>query len=166
MTQTILYRANKESRVVTGEPQLALPIDVEDHGEIRVYRMTLAFLPPSKNVYDGYPNEWKSGIKRKWINAVVKECEELAMPKGVQKVGLSAKLIFATKNRRDASNYAGPLWNFVPDGLQRAGVLVDDSDGHVQFGPNLGVSFAYDTRTSVPKKRREKTVISIAMEVR
>jgi Holliday junction resolvase RusA-like endonuclease len=149
---------------MTATPQLALPLSVKEAGEIRVYRMTLPFLPPSKNEYDNWPGTWKSAAKKKWINAITAECQAQMMPLGVQKVGLAATLVFPSDRRRDLSNYAQALWNFVPDALQRAGVLVNDSDGHVQYGPQLGVKFAVDTR-KIAESHRKRTIIDIAMRV-
>lgn len=149
---------------MTATPQLALPLSVKEEGEVRVYRMTLPFLPPSKNKYDPLPGQWKSGIKKKWLKAVMEECEAQMMPLGVPKIGLAATLVFATQGRRDIQNYANCLWNFVPDALVKAKVLVDDNDGRVQFGPQLGIKFAYDTRR-IAKSHRERTIIDIAMRV-
>lgn len=145
--------------------QLALPVDVEQQGEIRLYKIALPYLPHSKNVYDQWPGQWKQGVKRKWERDIVTRCDELLMPRGVSQVGLAATLVFPSKARRDIQNYSQMLWHFVPDALQKAGVLLDDREGCVQFGPNLGVKFAYDLRQGVPKKRRERTIIAITMLV-
>lgn len=145
--------------------QLALPLNVHDTGEVRLYRMMLPFLPPSKNVYDGWQAMWQSGHKKKWIRAIAEQVEELDMPLGVQQIGLAATLVFPSKNRRDPQNYASTLWNFVPDGLVRAGVVSDDREGQVQIGPNWGVKFAYDLRATVDKRFRSKTLLAVTMRV-
>lgn len=163
--QIFVMRPGRDGDSMTATPQLALPLSVKEAGEIRVYRMTLPFLPPSKNQYDGWPGTWQSSCKKKWIKAVLAECEAQMMPLQIQKIGLHATLVFATDRGRDLSNYAQSLWNFVPDALQRAKVLVNDSDGHIQYGPNLGLKFAVDTRKSLPAKHRERTIIDIAMRV-
>lgn len=145
--------------------QLALPVDVEDDGEIRLYKMAFPFLPPSKNVYDGWPREWKSGVKRKWEKAIATKVDEMMMPKHVIKIGLAATLVFPSNARRDPQNYSNCLWNFVPDGLQKAGVIDDDREGMIEIGPNWGLKFDYDLRATLPKKRRERTIIAITMLV-
>lgn len=158
------YRVNPSSGHVEGT-QLALPVDSEQHGEIQLYRFTLPYLPPSKNVYDNWPPTWKSSMKKKWVRDVVRKCEEAMVPHGVAKVGLAATLVFPTRARRDPQNYAGPLWNFVPDALQKHGVIDDDREGKIEIPVNWGVKFAYDDRQGIPKKRRSRTIIAMTMLV-
>lgn len=160
-----VHEKRRGGEVVTAEVQLALPVNVDDDGEIRLYRIVLPFLPPSKNVIDNWPPQWKHAAKKKWEKAIAAECEALAMPKGIRRIGLSAVLVFASKGRRDPQNYAQQLWHWVPDGLQKAGVLLDDREGCIEFGPNLGVRFQYDLRKGVPKKKRERTVVALTMHV-
>lgn len=145
--------------------QLALPVGVDQEDDVRLYRIAFPFLPPSKNVIDNWPGEWKRAVKKKWERWIAQECEALAMPKGVAQVGLAATLVFPTNARRDTQNYAQSLWHFVPDGLVKAGVLLDDRDGCVVYGPNLSVRFEYDLRRGVPRKKRERTIVAITMAV-
>jgi hypothetical protein len=154
--------------------QGALPLEEVDERGVVIYRFTLPFLPPSKNSFDGWPREWKSGTKKKWQRHVAARCRELNLPLGMTQIGLSAKLYFPTNNRRDPQNYAQCLWNFVPDALVgctarcaqpcvlHAGVLVDDNQGRIEFGPNLGVQMVWDRRKA-PKKVIERTSIAIAV---
>jgi hypothetical protein len=150
-----------EGTIVTSSPQLALPIDTQVDGDVVVYRIRLPFLPPSKNQFDGLPIAWKASMKRKWIKAIVEECQRQQIP-AAPKIGLSATLVFARAARRDPQNYANCLWNWVPDALQQAGVISDDRDGKIDFGPNLGVRFAVDTRKAPPKKL-QVTHLAISM---
>jgi hypothetical protein len=145
--------------------QLAMPMNVSQQGEVRLYTFVLPFLPPSKNVYDAWPIQWKQSAKRKWENAIRKEVEASMVPHGMTQVGLAATLVFPGKARRDPQNYAQALWHWVPDALVKAGVLKDDNEGRVQIGPNWGLKFAYDTRTGIPKKRRERTLLALTMLV-
>lgn len=154
---------HSEERKVT--TQLALPVNVEQQGEIRLYKIALPFVPPSKNQIDGWPILWKQGVKKKWVKAIVEECEALGMPKGVARVGLAATIVFATNGRRDVQNYSQQLWHWVPDALQTAGVLLDDREGCVEFGPNLGVTFRVDTRKHLPKVKRQRTIIAVTLLV-
>lgn len=147
------------------QPQLALPLNVQQQGEIRVYRVTLPYLPPSKNVYDQWLGTWKSSCKRKWERDIAAEVESQMMPKGLTQIGLAATLIFPSKQRRDPQNYANCLWNFVPDGLVKAGLLLDDRDGAIQIGAQWGIKFAFDTRSGIPTKKRQRTVLAITMRV-
>ena len=151
-----------EGNVVV-QTQLALPIGVLEAGEIRVYRIVLPFLPPSKNVYDGWLPAWQSAAKQKWVNAICREVTAQQIP-SAPRIGLSAKLVFPTNNRRDPQNYANCLWNWVPDALRKAGVISGDHAGKIDFGPNLGVTFAWDPRAA-PKSVRSVTHLAISMVV-
>jgi hypothetical protein len=64
--------------------------------------------------------------------------------------------------RRDPQNFAQTLWNFVPDALVRAGVVVDDNEGRIQIGENWGVQLLTDDRAA-PRARVERTILTIAM---
>jgi hypothetical protein len=150
---------------VTG-PQLVLPLDVTDVGETRLYRLVLPFLPPSKNVYENWPVGWKASAKRKWVKTVGWACVQQDMPRGVDRVGLAATLVFPSRARRDPQNYAQALWHWVPDALVQCGVLVDDDEGRIQIPPNWGLKFAYDLRRGVPKDRRSRTVLAVTMRCR
>lgn len=150
---------------MTGQPQLALPISETHVGEIRVYRITLPFLPPSKNVYDAWPMQWKSSAKKKWMKALLEEFETLQMPKGALKVGMAASLVFATNQRRDTQNYSNCVWNWVPDALVRYGAIPDDTPEYVEIGPNWGITMMVDTRGHAPKAKRQRTHLSISMQL-
>ena len=161
-----IHERARGGREVTGvQAQLALPVSVEDDSEVRAYKLALPFIPPSKNVYENWPGQWKSSVKKKWAKAIAEQAESLMMPKGIEQVGLAGTIVFATKARRDTQNFAQALWHWVPDGLVRAGVLVDDSEGKVQIGPNWGLTFKYDLRTGIPKKKRERTLVVVTMKV-
>lgn len=164
-THVVMYQSEKGTGNVKGEPQLALPINVEEHGEIRMYRFTVPFLPPSKNQYDTLPWQYQQSMKGKWKRRVIAECEALMLPKGMTKIGLSAALVFPQSRRRDPQNYAATLWNFVPDALQAGGFLLDDRDGCIEFGQNLGVRFHIDDRPAVPTARRKRTHLAIAVRM-
>lgn len=144
--------------------QLAIPMDVEQHGEIRVYRITLPFLPQSKNVIDGWPAEWRAGVKKRWCRVIAEQVEQQMIPKGCARIGLAATLVFAEKARRDPQNYAQALWHWVPDALVKAGVVVDDDEGRIDIGRNWGLTFAYDLRDR-PKRFRRRTILAITMRV-
>jgi len=148
-----------------GGTQLAMSIGEQQVGEVKVWRLEFPFLPPSKNVYDQWPNQWKQSAKAKWLKAIARRCQELQLPAGLPKVGLSAKLVFAENARRDPQNYAQSLWHWVPDGLVRCGVLVDDREGCIEIGANWGLTFAVDGRKNVAKKHRQRTVVMVAARV-
>lgn len=142
--------------------QQALELDTVREGATITHRIVLPFLPPSKNVYDGWPWQWQSGTKKKWIRAILAAVEEQGMPLDVPKIGLAAKLVFPTRQRRDPQNYSNCLWNFVPDGLVKAGVISDDKAGKIDFGPNLSITMAVDDRKAVPKTHRRRTIIAVS----
>lgn len=153
------------STVQGRDVQGVLPIDVDESADLRLYKLVLPFLPPSKNIYDSWPGQWKHSAKRKWVRWISEWAYGLSIPQASQ-VGLAAVLVFPTKGRRDPQNYAQALWHWVPDALQEAGVLDDDREGHVQIGPNWGLSFAYDLRPGVPKERRQRTLLAVTMRVK
>lgn len=162
----IEYKSVSGGRRLEGHSvQGILPIDVEDNGDLRLYKLELPFLPPSKNVYDGWPGTWKHAAKGKWVRYISEWADRLAIPRASH-VGLAAVLVFPTKGRRDPQNYAQALWHWVPDALVRAGVLDDDREGHIDIGPNWGLRFAYDLRKGVPKERRQRTHIALTMRLK
>ena len=142
--------------------QLGLDIDTSDMGEIRTYTMVLGFLPPSKNVTNGWPHAWLDGAKKKWQRHVKAECERLQVPHGLPKIGLHAQLVFDRNQRRDPQNYAHHLWHWVPDALVRCGVIDDDREGMIDIGPNWGLEMMLDTRPGISKAKRQRTLITIA----
>lgn len=144
------------------EQQLALPIDTIEIGSVKVWVLRYPFLPPSKNVYESWPVQWKSSAKKKWYLWTKKLCEEQGVPMGLEKVGLAAQLTFPTRQRRDPQNYAQSLWHWLPDALVKSGVLLDDHDGCIEIGPQWGLEFKVDGRTQVNKKHRQRTTITIA----
>lgn len=162
-TRLMSYRRTSEGDVMVASPQLALPIDATVDGEIRTYRFVLPYLPPSKNVYANWPGQWKSSAKAKWRRDLERFCDEQMVPKGMQKIGLAAVLVFPTNARRDPQNYAEALWHWVPDGLVRAGVVVDDNDGRIEIGRNWGLTMQVDTRKGVPAKVKSRTILSLSM---
>lgn len=143
------------------ETQLAMPIETEQHGDVVVWRLAFGFLPPSKNVYDNWPPQWKHGAKKKWAKHIAMQCAEQQIPTGLQRVGLAARLVFPKNARRDPQNFAQALWHWVPDALVGCGVLVDDRDGAIEIGPNWGIELAVDSRP-LPADRRKRTVLTIA----
>lgn len=145
--------------------QMALPTDRWESGEVAVWRLHFPFAPPSKNTYDSTPPIWQSSMKRKWIRWVAKLVEEQQVPHGLPRIALAARIGFPTRRRRDPQNYAGPLWNFVPDGLVRAGVIPDDENGRIQFGPQLGLQMVHDGRLGVKAADREWTILTIAARI-
>lgn len=157
------YTKDRERSVVAS--QLALPVDVEQQGEIRLYTLSFPFLPPSKNVYENWPPQWKHSAKGKWVRAISRKCDELMMPKGVEKVGMAATLVFPNNNRRDPQNYAQALWHWVPDALQVAGIITGDHEGKIEIPGNWGLKFAHDLRRGVPKSQRERTILAVTMLV-
>ena len=145
--------------------QLGLGLDVQQIGEIQTYRFVFPFLPPSKNQYDSWQGAWKSGVKAKWVRHTQRMVDELAMPRDLARVGLRARLVFPTNARRDPQNYAQTLWHFFPDALVRTGVLRDDRDGTIDWGPNLGLEMAVDARPNKGKKDRSRTIIIVSCRV-
>jgi hypothetical protein len=150
---------------VQGTPvQGILPIDVKEEGDLRLYKITLPFLPPSKNEYDNWPGTWKSSAKKKWLRHIDTHVKALGIPMA-DKIGLAAILVFPTKAGRDPQNYSNCLWHWVPDALQASGVIDNDREGKIELGPNWGIRFAIDDRAA-PKEKRKRTVIMLTMRVK
>ncbi len=148
------------------EVQLALPVSVDQVGEVRRYEIVLPFCPPSKNIYDKWHWTEQSSCKAKWRRWIEKEVKAQQMPLGCRRIGLAALVVFPNRNRRDTSNYAQALWHFVPDALIRAGLLVDDKAGAIDYPKGLGVGFEYDTRPGLSKEHRSRTVLRVTMQVK
>ena len=142
--------------------QLGLELDTVRTGALIVHRFTIPMLPLSKNVYDAMQPSWQHSHKKRWMREVAAKCAEQQIPLDLKYIGLSATLVFPTNRRRDPQNYSATLWNFVPDALQRCGVLQDDRDGRISFGSNLGINLAYDTRPGVPEKHRKRTMVALS----
>lgn len=142
--------------------QLGLPVETKQVGGTTVYTLVFPFLPPSKNVYDHWPPPWKSSAKKKWIRWTAHLAEEQQIPLGLVRVGLAARLVFASRAKRDVQNYAQALWHWVPDGLVRAGVLLDDDK--IEFGgKQLGIEFGVDLRKQLDKSKRQRTIVTVAV---
>lgn len=152
-------------RDLVQDVQLGLPMDATKEGEIVTFQFVLPFLPPSKNSYDGWPPAWKSSAKKKWIRHVARKCIEIGVPQGLPQIGVAVRLVFASRQRRDPQNYAQALWNWVPDALVQAGVLVDDDEGRVEIGPNWGIEMAVDSRGGLHAKEKQRTVITLAARI-
>lgn len=162
------YSFERGGEIITGRPfQHQGVLDLSGGSEeldLRAYTMTFPFLPPSKNQYDTMQWQFQHSIKSKWKRAILKECRAQMIPRA-HRIGLAALLVFPTRARRDIQNYAGPLWNFVPDGLQEAGVIDGDHAGKIDFGPQLGIKFAYDDRRA-PADKLKRTKVIVTMDVR
>lgn len=161
----MVHRKDTKGGGVIAQPQLALPIGETHDGPIGVYRLVLPFTPPSKNVYDQWLPTWQSSAKKKWIRHLIDEFEAVGLPKGALKVGMSASLVFPTKQRRDTQNYANCLWHWVPDALVKYGCIPDDTPEHVEIGANWGITMMHDTRGHAPKAKRQRTHLAIAVQM-
>ncbi len=143
--------------------QGALEIGCVDDSATVTYRIVLPGCPPSKNQFDSLPPAWKNGQKKAWMRRITAALEEQNVPKGNTQIGLAARIIFPTRaSRRDVQNYAQQLWNWVPDALVKGGYLVDDNEGRLSIGRDLGVTLAEDVRVG-PKKAKGRTVLAVTV---
>lgn len=143
--------------------QLAL-IEMETDSTVEHRRFDLPFLPPSKNVYEGWQPMWRHQLRSKWYAALEKKFDEYQFPKGASQVGVAVRLVFASKRRRDWQNYAPMLMHVIPDALVRAGVIADDTPDYFVVGGNSGIEFGVDTRPVHPKLRN-RTELSFAIRL-
>ena len=77
----------------------------------------------------------RSGIKRTLRHKTELLARAERLPKGLQRVHITASIDYPDRRRRDAHNLM-PSIKPIIDGLVDAGVLVDDSDTHL-IGPDL-----------------------------
>lgn len=87
-------------------------------------------IPPSNNKYIGRTNyrEYQN-IKREWAKIIDLLCHP--KPKNpIDKAIVQLTYYFPDRKRRDPDNYSGKM---VLDGLVKAGILADDSFGHIQL---------------------------------
>ena len=113
-------------------------------------RIELRGCPPSLNQFAGRENSWEyRKAKSYWTQLVWAACraskDRPAAP--YKKADVEIMYYFPTRGRHDPDNYAG---KFLLDGLTKAGVIADDSFGHVQL------HLAGDV-----DKRQPRTVITI-----
>jgi hypothetical protein len=143
--------------------QAALEIGCIDDSATVTYRIVLPGCPPSKNQFDNLPPAWKSGQKKSWVKRIIAACEEQNVPKGNAQIGLAALIVFPNRaSRRDPQNYAQQIWHWVPDALVSGGYLVDDNEGRLSIGKDLGLKLAEDVRVG-PKKAKGRTVIALTV---
>lgn len=135
-----------------------------DKGEVVVRTITIAKAAISKNVYDGWPSQWKAGHRDSWKTHLIRGFEEHQVPKGAIRVACSASLVFPTGQRRDFQNYMHPLWYYVADALVDYGAIPDDTPTYFSIGPNGGVEFSVDRRQHIAKDKRKRTVLGFAFQ--
>ena len=121
--------------------------------------------PPSKNVYDAWDPRWKSSYVKKKKAMLVAQINEQNWPLA-RRVVVHARLIFGSRRRHDWQNYTHPLWHYVADALVDAGIIIDDTPEYFSVGPDGGIEFDCDLRPFVPVKKRNRTVIGCAIELR
>ena len=111
-------------------------------------RYTIPLVPSSLNKFAGRQNVWEyRSLKQHWSELVLWHC----LPKPEQPIERAIVTLtyhFADKRRRDPDNYAGKM---ILDGLVQAGILRDDSFGHIELRLKQGE----------PDRRNQKTVIDI-----
>ena len=111
-------------------------------------RYTIPLVPSSLNKFAGRQNVWEyRSLKQHWAELVIWHC--LPRPeKPIERAIVTLTYHFADKRRRDPDNYAGKM---ILDGLVQAGILRDDSFGHIELR----------LRQGEPDRRNQRTVIEI-----
>ena len=87
-------------------------------------------IPPSNNKYIGRTNyrEYQH-VKQEWAKIIDLLCHP--KPKNpIDKAIVQLTYYFPDRKRRDPDNYSGKM---VLDGLVKAGIITDDSFGHIQL---------------------------------
>lgn len=87
-------------------------------------------IPPSNNRYIGRTNfrDYQK-VKKEWAELICCTCRprpEKPIPRAVVKL----TYFFPTRGRRDPDNYSGKM---ILDGLTAAGIIEDDSFGHIEL---------------------------------
>ncbi len=91
-------------------------------------KYTIPQIPPSNNRYIGRTNfrEYQRA-KREWAEMVAVFCRPRPQ-KPIEKAVVRLTYFFRTRARHDPDNYSGKM---ILDGLTAAGIIVDDSFGHI-----------------------------------
>lgn len=107
-------------------------------------RIWLPETPPSLNVIAGRGSRWAwSRAKRRWQTELGMLLLAERLPRGLQRVEVSAVLTFPTRRRRDAGNHRALVEKALGDALVEGGWLPDDTPEHFDFG---AVTFALGHR--------------------
>jgi Holliday junction resolvase RusA-like endonuclease len=94
-------------------------------------------VPPSNNKFSGRKNVWEyRNEKKDWEQLVAAKCTPKPS-KPFEHAVVKLTYYFKTRGRRDPDNYSG---KFILDGLVKAGIIIDDSFGHIK----LELSGSYD----------------------
>ena len=99
----------------------------------KCYTLDIPLLPPSLNAWQSCHWAKRKRIKDEWCNAVWALCNEQRIPP-MERIHLSAVLLFATKRKRDADNFESTLKKITQDVLVRIGTIPDDTPDHVSWG--------------------------------
>ena len=87
-------------------------------------------IPPSNNRYIGRTNfrEYQR-VKKEWAELIYWTC--IPRPeKPISRAVVKLTYFFPTRGRRDPDNYSGKM---ILDGLTAAGIIEDDSFGHIEL---------------------------------
>lgn len=87
-------------------------------------------IPPSLNKFAGRENQWEyRKLKKEWAERVCWLCRPKPT-KPYDKARVTLTYFFPDKRRRDPDNYNGKM---ILDGLAKAGIISDDSFGHIEL---------------------------------
>jgi hypothetical protein len=95
--------------------------------------LNIPLVPPSLNTWQTVHWAKRKRIKDEWANAIWALCNESRVPP-MDKVHLSAVLLFATNRKRDADNFESTLKKITQDSLVRIGIIPDDTPECVSWG--------------------------------
>lgn len=111
-------------------------------------RYTIPLVPDSLNKFAGRRNVWEyRQLKQHWAQWVSLHCRPRP-DAPIERAIVTLTYHFADGRRRDPDNYAGKM---ILDGLVQAGVLRDDSFGHIELR----------LRQGEPDRRNQRTIIEI-----
>lgn len=116
------------------------------------YHYTIPFVPPSNNRYIGRQNVWEyRETKKRWELLIKLYCRPPKEP--LESAAVTLAYCFGDRRRRDPDNYSGKM---ILDGLVRAGIIRDDSFGHIDLTLRRLESGPVRTEIIVTSRRGEQ----------
>lgn len=96
---------------------------------------TIPKTPPSLNTWTDMHWGQRRKIGRQWDQYAVSLSRKVGLPQHCEWVYASAEIVFRRGAHRDLTNFSATLQKIFPDVLQRIGVLDDDTERQMRWGP-------------------------------
>lgn len=96
---------------------------------------TIPKTPPSLNAWTAMHWGQRRKVGRQWDEYAHVLSRTTALPAKCEWVYASAEIVFRKGAHRDLTNFTATLQKIFPDVLQRIGVLDDDTEQQMRWGP-------------------------------